>query len=119
VWTAGVAAGAVAAVATSLVAVVAAAAGAAIAIAGESIPPSGFATLTLVGAVLGVAIAKLVQRTRRPRSMFVEVTVALTALSIIPDLIVDTTWASRLLLAATHVIAAAIVVPVIAHRLEH
>ena len=119
IWTVGVTAGMVAAAATSLTAVVAAALGREIAIAGEPIPAGGFATLTLVGAALGIAIAKLAQRTRRPRTMFVKVTVTLTALSIIPDLIADTPWASRLLLAATHLVAAAIIVPALAHRLDH
>lgn len=119
VWTIGVVAGAVAAVATSLVAVLAAAAGEEIAISGEPIPASGFATLTMVGAVFGIAIAKLVQRTHDPRASFVKVTAVLTALSIIPDALADTSWTGRLLLAATHVLAAAIIVPALAHRLEH
>ena len=118
VWTAGLASGAVAAVATSLTAVVAATLGEEIAIGGERIPTSGFAMLTMIGAVLGIAIAKLCRRVRRPRKAFVAVTATLTALSIIPDVIADATWTSRLLLAATHLIAAAIVVPALARRLD-
>lgn len=117
VWTVGLAAGAVAAVATSLTAAVATAAGQDLEVAGEAIPASGFAVLTLVGAVLGIGIAKLTQRTRRPRTVFVTTTGVLTALSIIPDVVADATWATRLLLAATHLIAAAIVIPAIARRL--
>ena len=118
VWTVGLASGAVAAAATSLTAVGAATLGEEIAVGGEQIPASGFATLTMIGAVLGIAIAELCRRVRRPRSAFVAVTMTLTALSIIPDVIADATWTSRLLLAATHLIAAAIVVPALARRLD-
>jgi hypothetical protein len=47
----------------------------------------------------------------------VRVTVALTALSIVPDVIVDADVATRLVLGLTHLIAAAVVVPMIARRL--
>lgn len=118
VWTAGVLAGVVASAATSLVAVLASVAGGEITVGGEPIPVSGFALLTMVGTLLGVAIAKVAQRTRRPRAVFVASTVVLTALSIVPDLIADTGWSGRVLLAATHVVAAAIIVPALARRLE-
>lgn len=117
-WTVGIAAGITAALATSLTAAVASSAGLDIEIGGEPIPASGFAVLTLIGALLGIAIAKVTQRTRHPRRVFVTATVILTALSIIPDVVADATWPTRLLLAVTHVIAAAIVVPSIARRLD-
>ena len=117
VWTVGLASGIVAAVATSSVAALTAAIGDEIAIAGEPIPVGGFAVLTLIGAVLGVGLAALARRARRPRATFVSVTAALTALSIVPDVVADTSRVSRLVLAATHVVAAAIIVPAIARRL--
>lgn len=118
VWTVGIAAGIAAAVATTAAATVATAAGLDIEIGGEVIPTSGFAVLTLVGALLGIAIAKVTQHTRRPRSVFVTATVVLTALSIVPDVVADATWSTRLLLAATHLIAAAIMIPSLARRLD-
>lgn len=118
VWTVGLAAGVVAAVATSLTAAVATAVGADIEVDGEVIPAGGFAVLTLVGAVLGIAIAKLARRMRRPRTVFVATTVTLTALSVIPDVVADATWTTRLVLAATHLIAAAIIIPTVARRVD-
>ena len=118
VWTVGLGAGVAAAAATSLSVVVTRAFGGDVVVDGAQIPVSGFAMLTLIGAVFGVAIAKLAQRARRPRARFVGVTVALTGMSIIPDLVVDATRGSRLVLAACHMIAAVIIVPAIAHRLE-
>lgn len=118
VWTVCLASGVAAAAATTLIAVIATAAGLDIEIGGEPIPASGFAVLTLVGAVLGSAIAKLAQRTRRPRGVFVTATVVLTALSIVPDVVADAVWSTRLLLAATHLIAAAIIIPAVARRLD-
>lgn len=116
-WVAGLAAGAVAAAATTALAVAAHAAGVPLTISGEAIPTLGYAQLTLVGAVLGILLARLARRFAHPRSMFVRTTVALTALSVVPDALVDASAASRLVLAATHVVAAAIIVPALARRL--
>lgn len=116
-WTAGLGAGVVAAAATTVTAVAANAAGVPLTIQGEAIPTMGYAQLTLVGAVLGMLLARLARRFAHPRSAFVRITVALTALSVVPDALVDATVASRLVLAATHLVAAAIIVPVLARRL--
>jgi hypothetical protein len=65
-----------------------------------------------------VAIAAvLARRARRPRTTFVRVTVMLTLLSLVPDVIADADSSTRLILGLTHVLAAAIIVPAIAHRL--
>jgi hypothetical protein len=118
VWRAGVVAGLVAAVVTMIVAAVARAGDVRLAVDGEQIPIVGFAELTLVGAAIGIGIAKLLARwARRPRRTFTVVAVALTALSLVPDLSVDATASSKLVLALTHIVAAAIVVPAIASRL--
>jgi hypothetical protein len=75
--------------------------------------------MTLLGAALGVLLAKaLVRWTAQPARNFVAATVALTAASIVPDLTVDASTASRLVLIATHVVAAAIVIPALARRLS-
>lgn len=107
-----------AAVATTTVAAMAHAAGVSLEIDGEPIPAAGFGTLTLVFAVLGLGLAAAIRRwARSPRRTFVRTTVALTALSLVPDLIVSASAATRLTLMATHVIAATIVIPVVAGRL--
>jgi len=117
-WRAGATSGVLAAVATSVVATVALAADVPLEIAGEQIPVLGFAQLTLIGAVLGVLIAKAAHRwAADARRAFVRVTVALTALSLVPDLTADATTATIGVLMATHVVAAAIVIPRLADRL--
>jgi hypothetical protein len=114
----GAVAGLIASCATCLVVVVARWAGADVAIAGERIPLNGFVTLTLAGALVGVMLAAVFARkAARPRATFVRTTVVLTALSVVPDVVVDATAATRALLAATHLIAAAIIVPALASRL--
>lgn len=116
---AGLVYGVVASIATSLVVVAARAADVQVAIDGERVPLYAFAQLTMVGALLGVLIAKVLsRRADRPRTTFVRTTVALTALSIIPDLLVSASTGSRIVLAATHVLAAAIIIPALAARLH-
>ena len=56
-------------------------------------------------------------RARHPRHSFVVATVALTAVSLVPDVLADATTASRLVLGLTHLVAAAIVIPTLAERL--
>jgi hypothetical protein len=115
----GVTSGLVASAAAVATVVVARTAGEDVAIAGERVPLSGFVVLTMVGALLGTVIAKVLsRRSSRPRSMFVTTTVALTAASIVPDLVVEAQAGSRLVLACTHVVAAAIIVPALAGRMR-
>ncbi len=115
---AGLAATAVAALATSTVAAAGSAAGISLDVSGAPIPVSGFAVLTVVFSLVGVALAAvLARRARQPRSTFVRTTVVLTALSLVPDLVADATTDTRVLLMVTHLVAAAIVVPTVARRL--
>ena len=87
-------------------------------IRGEAIPLVAFPQMTLVGAILGVGLAVvLVRRARRPRAVFLTVTVALSALSLLPPFLVHTDTATRLVLELTHLAAASIVIPAIASRL--
>jgi len=118
IWRTGLKAGAVAAVATTAVAAVAQALDVPIEIAGEAIPLVGFAQLTLFFTVVGVLIAKgLVRWTQHPQAALVRTTVALTALSLVPDLTADATSATKVTLMLTHLVAAAIVIPRMANRL--
>ena len=116
-WRPALACGAVATAATTAIAVVAAAAGVSFEIDGEAIPLMGFAQMTLLGAVLGLVIAALCRRAGHPRATFVRITVALTALSVVPDFTMSFDAASRAVLVLCHVTAAAIIVPVLARRL--
>jgi hypothetical protein len=117
-WRSGLAAGAVAAVATTAVVEVARMAGVSVGIDGESIPILGFAQMTLLFTVVGILIARTLRnRSAQPRSRWLAVTVALTALSFVPDLASQTDTGSKLVLMLTHVVAAAIVIPTIAQRM--
>jgi hypothetical protein len=114
----GVAAAALASVATSIVAAAGHAAGISLDVSGAPIPVSGFAMLTAIFSLVGLVLAVVLARfARRPRSIFVRTTVVLTALSLVPDVLADATWATKVLLMLTHLVAAAIVVPAIARRL--
>ena len=73
--------------------------------------------MTLFGALIGVGLAAvLVRRARRPRSVFLTVTVGLSTLSLLSPVVVHTDTATRLVLELTHLLAAFIVIPAIASR---
>jgi Family of unknown function (DUF6069) len=115
----GLVAGVVASIATTVVAALADAAGVSLDVADEAIPLSGFATLTMVGAVIGIVMAAaLARRARHPRRVFVRATVVLTVLSLVPDVAVDAHVATRIVLGVTHIVAAGIIIPAIARRLS-
>jgi hypothetical protein len=118
-WRTAARAGVVAALATTVVAAVALAADVPLEVDGEAIPLYGFAQLTLVGAAIGLVLAKALTRwATRPRSTFVAATIVLTVLSTVPDLFIPATAATKAVLIATHVVAAAIVIPLVASRLS-
>lgn len=118
VWTAAAASGAVAAVSTACVAALADAAGISLRVDGEPIPVSGFATLTVAAVVVGYVLATALNRfASRPRRAFTMSTVALTVASFVPDLTFPMSADTRVVLIATHLIAAVIVIPAIAGRL--
>jgi len=117
-WMTGAGAGLVASGATVAVAAVARSADVSLAVGGETIPLVGFAQVTFVAAIIGTVLAAvLARRASRPAHTFVVTTMALTALSIVPDVLADAQTATRLVLALTHVVAAAIVIPALASRL--
>ncbi len=118
-WKTGAVAGVSAAVATTALAAGAQAADVSLKVGGESIPVIGFAQMTLVGAIVGTILAVVLShRARRPRDTFLVTTVVLTALSFIPDVTAEAASATKILLALTHVVAAAIVIPALASRLS-
>ena len=117
-WRPAVGAAVVAAVATTVVAAVAREAGASLEMDGEVLPLFAFFQLTLIFSLVGVGIAVACRRwAASPRQAFVRATVALTALSLVPDLLVSVETSTRLTLMTTHLVAAAIVIPVVARLL--
>ena len=118
----GLTAGLAAAAATVAVAAVATAMGVSLETApGEAIPVLGFGQLTLVCTAIGVLMARTIgRRAGRPRSTFTTATIVLTALSLVPDLVLSADVATKSTLVLTHLVAAAIVIPALAARLpEH
>ncbi|MFD9739636.1 DUF6069 family protein [Umezawaea sp. NPDC059074] len=107
-----------ASVATAAVAGVGNLAGISLNVSGAPIPVPGFATLTAVFSLVGLLLALGLRRfARHPRTAFVRTTVALTALSLVPDVLADAATATKALLMLTHLVAAVIVIPAIARRL--
>jgi hypothetical protein len=111
-WRSGLVAGLIAALATTAIAAVAGALGVSFEVDGEAVPLVGFAQMTLIGAVVGIVLATALRRwSGSPRTTFVRTTLALTVLSIVPDLTMGFDAASALALVLTHLAAAAIVIP--------
>jgi len=113
----GLAAGTVAALATTTYAAVLHAAGVSFVVSGKPIPAPGFGTMTLAAALIGTALAAALVRTvRDPRRVFLRVTLVLTALSFVPDVVAHAAYGTRVALVVSHVLAAAIVIPAVASR---
>jgi hypothetical protein len=109
----GLLAGALAAGATMAIAATARAAGVSLEITGTDVPLSAFPFWTLVGALSGVVLAAVLRRRRR----FIRTTVVATGLSLIPPVLAADDAATALVLVATHLVAAAIVIPALSLRL--
>ena len=109
----GALAGAIAAVCTTVVAAIASAADVSLEINGKAIPIPAFAWWTLVGAALGVMLARLLRERRR----FVVVTTVAAGLSLIPAIAAPDDTATKAVLVGTHLLAAAIIIPTLSQRL--
>ena len=84
----------------------------------ESIPLLGFTQITLIFSVVGLLIAAAMRRwSSRPASAFVRTTVTLTAASLVPPFFVNANAETVVSLVLLHLVAAAIVIPVLARRL--
>ena len=115
----GAVAGVVASVVTATVAALAQRFGVPLTTGGHIIPAAAFAQLTFMAVVVGTFLAVMSSyRAARPRHTFVTTTIALTLLSIVPDVLIDAQVTTKLTLAMTHLIAAAIVIPAIAAQLS-
>ena len=95
------------------------AAGVSFAVEGEMIPLAGFAQMTVLGAVIGgLLLAALNRAAAEPRRRFLQVTGVLTALSCIPSVALPDDVATRSTLVALHLLAAALIVPVLARHAD-
>ena len=121
VWPRGLVATAIAAVTTTVMAVTAKAVGIDFGSSVGEVPLSAFPLLTIYCSVVGIIIAEaMIRIATMPRSTFQITTIVLTGLSLIPDVLpvfeFDLAFVGFLCL--THLVAAAIVVPMIAVRME-
>jgi hypothetical protein len=117
-WRTGGLAAIAAALATTVIAAVATSAGVSLEVGGEPIPLFAFTQLTLAGAAIGLVLAVALRHwAATPRRTFVATTAALTVLSFVPDLAAPAAPSTKAVLMLTHLVAAAIVVPLVASRL--
>ena len=118
-WPAVVGFGLLAAAATTVVAAVADASGVSLDVADEPIVLFAFPQLTFGFTMVGLAIAAGLRRwNSSPRRTWIRTSVALTALSFVPDALAGADLSTRLVLMLTHLVAASIVIPAVAGRLE-
>ena len=109
----GALAGAIAAVSTTVVAAIARAADVPLEIDGTAIPIPAFVWWTIIGAALGVVLARLLRERRR----FVVVTTVAVGLSLIPAIAAPDDSATKAVLVGAHLLAAAIIIPTLSQRL--
>ena len=110
----GALAGVIAAVCTTAVAVIARAADVSLEVDGDTIPIGAFAWWTLVGAALGIVLARVLRERRR----FIVVTTIATGLSLIPPIAAADDAATTAVLVGAHLLAAAIIIPTLSSRAE-
>ena len=109
----GALAGSVAAVCTTGVAAIASAADVSLEVSDEPIPIPAFAWWTIVGAAVGIVLARLLRERRR----FVVVTTVAVGLSLIPAIAAPDDTATKAVLVGCHLLAAAIIIPTLSRRL--
>ncbi|MFE9643964.1 DUF6069 family protein [Streptomyces sp. NPDC006365] len=125
VWLVGVLATLAGAVVTEVFGLIARGAGVRMDAAGPGakeaaeIPVGGFAGGVVFWSVAGIVLAVALARwAKRPARTFVVITVALTALSLAgPAVAPHTATSTQIVLAVSHVVAAAVIIPVLARRL--
>ena len=85
----------------------------------ETIPVAGVATVTGFFSIVGVAIAVALRRwSARPSERFVQIALALTAVSLVAPLLAGADIATTCALVALHLVAAAVVIPSLAKSLR-
>lgn len=119
VWLHGIVATLVAAAVTTGAAAVASALGVSFEVKGEAIPLLGFTELTIIFSVIGLGLAAVIARkAAHPRQTWIRISIALVLLSFVPDATFGFDLPSALTLMGLHALAAAIVIPTVAGRLE-
>ena len=119
VWLHGIVATLVAAAVTTGAAAVASALGVSFEVKGEAIPLLGFTELTIIFSVIGLGLAAVIARkAAHPRPTWIRISIALVLLSFVPDATFGFDLPSALTLMGLHALAAAIVIPTVAGRLE-
>jgi hypothetical protein len=109
----GALAGAIAAVCTTVVAAIALAADVSLDVDGAAIPIPAFAWWSIIGAAVGVVLARLLRIRRR----FVVVTTVAVGLSFIPAIAAPDDTATSAVLVVAHLLAAAIIIPTLSQQL--
>ena len=109
----GALAGTIAAVCTTVVAAIASAADVSLEINAKAIPIPAFAWWTVIGAALGVVLARLLRERRR----FVVVATVAVGLSLIPAIAAPDDTATKAVLVANHLLAAGIIIPTLRRQL--
>ncbi|OEU86438.1 hypothetical protein DB35_10425 [Streptomyces abyssalis] len=89
--------------------------------AAQEIPLFGFAFGVLFNSVVGIVLAVALARwAKRPARIFLVTTVVLTALSLIPPALAPhTAVLTQVVLALSHLVAAAVIIPPLTLRLKH
>ena len=86
---------------------------------GESIPLPGFAVVTGLFSIVGVAIAiALLRWSARPAERFVWTSVSLVAISLVPPLLAGPNPATTTALLGLHLVAATVMIPTLARSLR-
>ena len=84
----------------------------------EPIPIAGFGVMTGIWSVVGIVVALVVRRLAGdPARRWVQVAVALTALSLVPPLLTGAAAATVATLVVLHLVAAVVMVPALARSL--
>ena len=116
----GLAAAVAAALAATLVAAICKSAGVDFATPdGEDpIPLVAFPMFTLTFSIVGLALAAGIRRwSKRPASTFLRTALSLTAISLVPPLLIDVDGTSSLCLVMVHLVVAAIMIPTLTRSL--
>lgn len=85
----------------------------------QTIPVSGIAVVTGFFSVVGVSIAAALRHwSARPADWFVRTAVTLTAVSLVPPVLLGEGAATRTALIGLHLVAAAVIIPSLARSLR-
>ena len=124
IWRAGGIAAAGAALANVAVALIASAADVSLEVkqmgadVREELPIVLFAVASVVGALIGVGLAQLLAARAGARQRFLQIGVIGTVLSFVSPLTADADSGTKAVLAITHVVAAAVILPLLAKTLR-